>query len=149
MLQPTEIHRLQHFHATHFPGQATPEIDNESGRAKDETDSQHLPVPSVGGDLGCYEDGVKRTLTEEQVRMFRHSEIQRLLKERRVAKEKDEKQRKRQAVDRERIKAQQHFDEQPKNSDNRVDALMYDEPDDETESGPVAKTFLWPKLGGQ
>ena len=32
--------------------------------------------------LGYYDDGVKRTLTDEQVAIFRHSEIQELLKER-------------------------------------------------------------------
>ncbi|KAL9618800.1 MAG: hypothetical protein Q9160_006523 [Pyrenula sp. 1 TL-2023] len=35
-------------------------------------------------DLGYYEDGVKRTLTDDQIAMFRHSEIQRLLLERRL-----------------------------------------------------------------
>jgi hypothetical protein len=35
--------------------------------------------------LGWYHDGVKRTLTDEQVAMFRHSEIQRLLQQRRNA----------------------------------------------------------------
>lgn len=34
--------------------------------------------------LGWYHDGVKRTLTHEQVAMFRHSEIQRLLQQRRL-----------------------------------------------------------------
>lgn len=34
--------------------------------------------------LGWYHDGVKRTLTDEQVAMFRHSEIQRLLQQRRL-----------------------------------------------------------------
>lgn len=37
--------------------------------------------------LGYYEDGVKRTLSDEQVAMFRHSEIQRLLAERRLRME--------------------------------------------------------------
>jgi hypothetical protein len=37
--------------------------------------------------LGYYEDGVKRTITDEQIAMFRHSEIQALLKERRHAEE--------------------------------------------------------------
>jgi hypothetical protein len=32
--------------------------------------------------LGYYEDGVKRTLTDEQIRIFRHSEIHALLRER-------------------------------------------------------------------
>jgi hypothetical protein len=34
--------------------------------------------------LGWYHDGVKRTLTDEQVAMFRHSEIRRLLQQRRL-----------------------------------------------------------------
>ncbi|KAH6669407.1 hypothetical protein B0J14DRAFT_619356 [Halenospora varia] len=33
--------------------------------------------------LGWYEDGVKRTLTDEQIQIFRHSEIEALLRERR------------------------------------------------------------------
>ena len=38
-------------------------------------------------DLGYYPDGAKRTLTDEQIAMFRHSEIQTLLRERRHAAE--------------------------------------------------------------
>ena len=37
--------------------------------------------------LGYYEDGVKRTLTDEQIAIFRHSETQALLRERRRAQE--------------------------------------------------------------
>jgi len=37
--------------------------------------------------LGYYEDGVKRTLTDEQIAMFRHSEIETLLREKRRAEE--------------------------------------------------------------
>lgn len=37
--------------------------------------------------LGYYSDGVKRTLTDEQVAIFRHSEIQSILRERRHAAE--------------------------------------------------------------
>jgi len=37
--------------------------------------------------LGYYNDGVKRTLTDEQIAIFRHSEIQALLRERRHAEE--------------------------------------------------------------
>ena len=40
-----------------------------------------------GDDLGYYSDGMKRTLTDEQIAMFRHSEIQALLRERRHAAE--------------------------------------------------------------
>ena len=37
--------------------------------------------------MGYYSDGVKRTLTNEQISMFRHSEIYALLRERQVKKE--------------------------------------------------------------
>lgn len=40
--------------------------------------------------LGYYEDGVKRTLTDEQIALFRHSEIQRMLLERRRVREAEE-----------------------------------------------------------
>lgn len=38
-------------------------------------------------DLGYYPDGVKRTLTDEQIAMFRHSEISRLLRQQQLKKE--------------------------------------------------------------
>ena len=38
-------------------------------------------------DLGYYPDGVKRTLTDDQIAMFRHSEIYSILRERQVHKE--------------------------------------------------------------
>lgn len=36
---------------------------------------------SEENELGYYDDGVKRTLTDEQIEMFRHSEIQQLMRE--------------------------------------------------------------------
>jgi hypothetical protein len=42
--------------------------------------------------LGYYEDGMKRTLTDEQIAIFRHSEIQTLLRDRRHAEEAKEDQ---------------------------------------------------------
>ena len=38
-------------------------------------------------ELGYYPDGVKRTLTDEQIAMFRHSEMYSILRERQVLKE--------------------------------------------------------------
>ncbi|KAH8689038.1 hypothetical protein BGW36DRAFT_433801 [Talaromyces proteolyticus] len=43
-------------------------------------------------DLGYYEDGVKRTLTDEQIRIFRHSEIHNLLRERERQREETEEE---------------------------------------------------------
>lgn len=45
-------------------------------------------------DLGYYPDGVKRTLTDEQIRIFRHSEIHALLRERQIKAENEEYERK-------------------------------------------------------
>ena len=42
--------------------------------------------------LGYYDDGVKRTLTDEQIEIFRHSEIQALLRERRLKAEREAEQ---------------------------------------------------------
>lgn len=38
-------------------------------------------------DLGYYPDGTKRTLTDEQIAMFRHSEIRAILRKRRLQRE--------------------------------------------------------------
>jgi hypothetical protein len=43
-------------------------------------------------DLGYYEDGVKRTLSDEQVKIFRHSEIHSLLRERQRLREEQEEE---------------------------------------------------------
>ena len=65
---------MQAFHAKHFPGEceARHGLDTE----------QYLEEEDYDDGLGYYEDGVKRTLTDEQIAMFRHSEIQQLLRQR-------------------------------------------------------------------
>ncbi|KAJ5531376.1 hypothetical protein N7527_004769 [Penicillium freii] len=62
---------LQVFQSKHFPGQQLTVVAQENDQATDE-------------DLGYYPDGVKRTLTDEQIRIFRHSEIHALLRERQL-----------------------------------------------------------------
>lgn len=71
---------LETFHAAHF---STPLIDYFA---------QHFLGPAgedltkeADDNLGYYEDGIKRTLTDEQIAIFRHSEIQALLRDRRYA----------------------------------------------------------------
>ena len=44
-------------------------------------------IEGDGDTLGYYDDGVKRTLTDDQVAMFRHSETQAVLKEMRQERE--------------------------------------------------------------
>lgn len=76
---------LASFHIKHF-GTAVSEIGINPGYQEFEDDDG----------LGYYEDGYKRTLTDEQVAIFRHSEIQELLKEqRRLRKAKNKKKRQR------------------------------------------------------
>ncbi|KAJ5424735.1 hypothetical protein N7445_010708 [Penicillium cf. griseofulvum] len=58
---------LQAFQSKHFPEQLAV-FPQENDQTAD--------------DLGYYPDGVKRTLTDEQIRIFRHSEIHALLRER-------------------------------------------------------------------
>lgn len=47
-------------------------------------DSENLDGQDLGDeedDLGYYDDGVKRTLTDEQIEIFRHSELQALARQ--------------------------------------------------------------------
>ncbi|KAK4997443.1 hypothetical protein LTR66_003138 [Elasticomyces elasticus] len=75
---------LRAFHATHFPGARPPPAFF--------ADPAYLASVTAREDdgLGYYPDGVKRTITDEQIAMFRHSEIQALLKERRREQERRE-----------------------------------------------------------
>jgi hypothetical protein len=71
------------FHAKHFPHAPAPEnfLDGVSQEATEE----YYEEEDDG--LGYYPDGTKRTLTDEQVAMFRHSEIQAILRQRRLRRE--------------------------------------------------------------
>ena len=67
------------FHAKHFPHAPAPEhilhgVENEPAEEYHEDEE---------GGLGYYEDGTPRTLTDEQIAMFRHSEIQAIIRKRR------------------------------------------------------------------
>ena len=72
------IEDLNQFHQAHF-NSPTP---SSSLLAQPQEDKQD-------DDLGYYSDGIKRTLTDDQIAMFRHSEIQRLLQQRRAAREEE------------------------------------------------------------
>ncbi|KAJ5818189.1 hypothetical protein N7474_003780 [Penicillium riverlandense] len=74
------VEDLQTFHSKHFPHQppaTLPEYTNEQNADDDP-------------DLGFYPDGVQRTLTDEQIRIFRHSEIHALLRERQLREDDEE-----------------------------------------------------------
>ncbi len=86
---------MSSFHAAHFSSTSVEHFAlHFLGPAEDEETNYEEGNEEVQDDgLGYYEDGVKRTLTDEQIAMFRHSEIQTLLRERRrtrEAKEEDE-----------------------------------------------------------
>ncbi|KAL8932995.1 MAG: hypothetical protein Q9216_006570 [Gyalolechia sp. 2 TL-2023] len=84
---------LQKFQLCHFSGYAG------SDAAWPAAQQTYGPIAHTGGtlehasdesgvdDLGFYPDGVKRTLTDEQISMFRHSEVYSLLRERQLQKE--------------------------------------------------------------
>ncbi|RVX72488.1 hypothetical protein B0A52_03677 [Exophiala mesophila] len=91
MLDSDELDRLREFHAAHFPGRPIPDLpkvdrSHPTQSSPETTANEHDNAP-----LGYYDDGTKRTLTDIQVKMFRHSEIQRLLQERRLAKNQKQK----------------------------------------------------------
>jgi hypothetical protein len=74
------------FHHAHFSAGSTSYFATHFLGPADEPDELDYAEEEDDG-LGYYDDGVKRTLTDEQIAMFRHSEIQALLRERRYAEE--------------------------------------------------------------
>jgi hypothetical protein len=75
---------LRLFHDKHFA--------SLSAVSSNKHHDAHVDLEETHGDdgLGYYSDGVKRTLTDDQIAMFRHSEIQVLLRERRRRRENSE-----------------------------------------------------------
>ena len=141
------------FHAAHFPGQPTPKLTTTQQPAVGETESAQVVV-AVNDDLGYYEDGVKRTLTDAQIKLFRHSEIQRLLSERRAAREKDIARSTNKgngsSSPATREARKRRFYDEPSTDHPDVDILMYDDPpENHSTSSPAEKKFLWPILGEQ
>ncbi|KAF3898678.1 Cut8 proteasome-binding domain-containing protein [Trichophyton interdigitale] len=81
---------LSAFHAKHFTTQDfSPTVaSNFFANSFNNTEAQSTEYDDLYNDgLGYYPDGVKRILTEEQVQIFRHSEIQALLRQRQLEKE--------------------------------------------------------------
>ncbi|KAK4938098.1 hypothetical protein LTR10_021419 [Elasticomyces elasticus] len=77
------------FQSSHFGDDTKPEV-----WFVDAQTALHFDTPLVPqeDDLGHYEDGTKRTLTDGQIAMFRNSEIQKLLRERRLRREEEDYQ---------------------------------------------------------
>ncbi|PVH83425.1 hypothetical protein DL98DRAFT_558899 [Cadophora sp. DSE1049] len=81
---------LSSFHAAHF---STSSVDHFSEYFLGPVEEEYYEEEDIDDGLGYYEDGVKRTLTDEQIAIFRHSEIETLLRERRHAAEEKEHQK--------------------------------------------------------
>ncbi|KAI9842275.1 MAG: hypothetical protein M1837_007344 [Sclerophora amabilis] len=83
---------LREFQLIHFSSTASPTVVTGKGLSAPDADDSENKYWYWGEDdgLGYYQDGVKRTLTAEQVAMFRHSEIQSLLKEKRRRLEREQ-----------------------------------------------------------
>lgn len=82
-MMPSARVELAQFHESHFTGQQSPPISHPTlGFAL--TNALHGLQNTAPQDdaLGHYEDGVKRTLTDDQIAIFRHTEIQELLNDR-------------------------------------------------------------------
>ena len=91
---------LLHFHSLHFPNANAPmlshaslgfNLSNQETQQHRNAEVEHDEHGEILNDhitanhvepLGYYDDGTERTLTDEQIRIFRHTEIQELLKER-------------------------------------------------------------------
>lgn len=76
---------LQAFQASHFPGHPQTIILPSADPA---VENDHYDEEEA--DLGYYQDGVKRTLTDEQIEIFRHSEIHALLRKRQLEQDRAE-----------------------------------------------------------
>ncbi len=127
----------------HFRGQRVPNISPDHSLVISNGGS---PAPKDDG-LGRYHDGVERTLTDDQVKMFRHSEIQRLLSERRQARqEAEEAQEQAERREEERARKRKFYDDVAKQQDD-VQDLSYDDPPEQDENTKQERKFLWPRLG--
>ncbi|KAL8862811.1 MAG: hypothetical protein Q9178_000753 [Gyalolechia marmorata] len=79
---PADLERFQKIHFTPNDSSTISEVYAHTPHVN----TAHEEVAEED-DLGYYPDGVKRTLTDEQIAMFRHSEIYSLLRKRQLRKE--------------------------------------------------------------
>ena len=75
------------FQARNFPRINTTPAAAPNPGSCGPSNTQHEDFDEDDDELGYYPDGVKRTLTDEQVAMFRHSEIYALLRQQQVRNE--------------------------------------------------------------
>jgi hypothetical protein len=119
-------------------------------------EEENLGIAEEDG-LGYYEDGTKRTLTDEQIAIFRHSEIQALLRARRHAaeakqdKEDSEEQEALLYMGREDSLVQDNIHEQGQQEENLEDGELGEDADssitDLPSSQPATKSKQSKKKG--
>ena len=111
----------------HFPGHET------IGAPADEPEYNE----DVGDDedLGYYPDGVKRTLTDEQIRIFRHSEIHSLLRARQLEQDDAEYEARQELSEKDhdeiakmksQLKGSASWDDKSKENSNQTDEQKLD-----------------------
>jgi hypothetical protein len=82
---------LRAFHAQHFPHAPAPEhILHGTEPVTEAAEEYYEEYYEEDDGLGYYPDGTKRTLTDEQIAMFRHSEIHAILRKWQLRKENGE-----------------------------------------------------------
>ncbi|GKZ38774.1 hypothetical protein AbraIFM66950_011238 [Aspergillus brasiliensis] len=95
---PITLEDLHAFQAKHFPGsniiaahQTQPVTDTTTTLPETNYNEgqYYWEEEEWEDDLGYYPDGVKRTLTDEQIRIFRHSEIHALRREKELREEEE------------------------------------------------------------
>ncbi|KAJ5722730.1 hypothetical protein N7488_000765 [Penicillium malachiteum] len=74
---------LQAFHAKHFPANPPHAVTSQPSQPTEYEETEETGED----DLGYYPDGVKRTLTDEQIEIFRHSEIHALIRARELERD--------------------------------------------------------------
>jgi hypothetical protein len=73
---------LRIFHAKHFPHAPAPAQFVHGAEPIEELAEEYYGYDEEDDGLGYHPDGVKRTLTDEQIALFRHTEIQTIIRER-------------------------------------------------------------------
>ncbi|KAF3051565.1 hypothetical protein E8E11_010235 [Didymella keratinophila] len=82
-LPTVTVEDLRDFHAKHFPH--APALEHILRGVNIEPVEEYYEEEENA--LGYYEDGTPRTLTDEQIAMFRHSEIQAIIRKRRLKRD--------------------------------------------------------------
>lgn len=154
MISTSEAAQLREFHTEHFLGKTVPSLASRLEQPATILSPESVPIEEQEEPgLGYYSDGTRRTLTDEQIKMFRHSEIQRLLSERRTLKEREERQKRK--IDRPQANPATPDKKKRRHNDDpaigQVDILSYDDEPNSVAAPDLVREgaraeFLWPQL---